>query len=147
MKCFASIFSKRWSNASLNKLSKSMFNDDFRKTLDIIDSSFHKLERLNIPIPKRESLLIYRDALKICKKFYWNNGEGKQWSEILLKAVRKDFENNRFIDDTVEAGKKQVQARQALIELENKLAKVSFDIKNFIEDTKINPNQSKLPKS
>lgn len=120
----------------INKNTKMHFSDEIKHTLDILEKSFDKLKRSNIRPPERSTLLIYRDCVKLCKKFYWNNDKGKPWSTILLQTVRKDFEANRDIDDSVEIGKKQVQARQGLIELENKLAKVSFDINKFLHDTR-----------
>lgn len=105
-------------------------------TLKILDKNFDSLERSRIPLPKREGLILYRDCLKLCRKFYWNNDDGQQWAIILKKALRKDFENGREITDTVEAGKKLIQGRQAIIQLEEKLAKVSFDISKFLADTR-----------
>ena len=118
-----------------SKINKK-FSDEIKNPLDILEKSFEKLKRSNIRPPERSTLLIYRDCVKLCKKFYWNNDKGKPWSTILLRTVRKDFESNRDIDDSVEIGKKQVQARQGLIDLENKLAKVSFDINKFLHDTR-----------
>ena len=120
-------------------LTRSFSNDKYKSPLDIFEKEFHNLERSNLAITNKESLLIYRDCVKLCKRFYWYNDTGKQWSEVLSKSVRKDFENNRNIDDTVESGKKQVQARQAIIELEYKLFNVNNDINKFIHNTKVEP--------
>lgn len=120
-----------------NKYNKSTLNN-------VLERNFDDLNKINVPIPKIESIILYRNCLKICKKFYWYNDNGKQWSEILKLSIRKDFENNRKIDDSVEAGKKQIQGRQALIEIDNKLAKVNFDISKFLTATKNDSNVENL---
>lgn len=121
---------------------KKSFSNKLTSNLEVFEKEFHKLERSNIPISSRESLLIYRDCLKLTKKFYWYNDNGQKWSEILKKSVRKDFENNKNINDTVESGKKQVQARQAILELEYKLVNVEFDIKKFLSNTRTDHDQT-----
>lgn len=122
-----------------NKSFSSFNNDeDPKNILRIFDKNFDNLKRANIMPASRDTLRIYRDCVKLCKKFYWNDDRGKRWSDTLLKTVRRDFERNRDMDDSIEIGKMQVQARQALIELENKLAKVSFDIGKFLHDTRNN---------
>ena len=131
--------SSNYNRSFYNKyISCTNYSDDVKNVLEIFDKNFDKLKRSNIMPNNKDTLLIYRDCLKVCKKFYWNNDKGKKWGDVLLKAVRKDFENNRDLNDSVEIGRKQVQARQALIELENKLAKVSFDINKFLTETRTN---------
>lgn len=121
----------------IKKFSEEVFS------IDVLEKSFDKLKRSNIKPRNIDTLLIYRDCVKLCKKFYWNNeNNGRQWSEILLKSVRKDFENNKNLEDSVEIGKLQVQARQGIIDLQNKLANVSIDINKFITNTRI-PNKYK----
>lgn len=105
--------------------------------LRIFDKKFEDLKRLNKPMPKRESLLLYRDCIKLSKKFIWNDDNGKQWSKILLSSIRKEFEDSKLIDDHVEIGKKLVIGRQSIIELNNKLVDIEYNVNVFLEKTKI----------
>lgn len=140
MKTFKFDKLNNFSSNIIYKLSKIKFSNEDVISLDILEKSFDKLKRSNIKPRNNDTLLIYRDCVKLCKKFYWNNeNNGRQWSEILLKSVRKDFENHKDLGDSVEIGKLQVQARQGIIELQNKLANVSIDINKFISNTRI-PN-------
>jgi len=47
--------------------------------LKIFDKRIEDMKRNYKMPPKRESLLLYRDAIKMCKKFYWNNENGMRW--------------------------------------------------------------------
>lgn len=104
--------------------------------LDFLGKRFEDLPRINKLPPKRESLLLYRDCIKMCRKFYWKNTDGREWSEILLKTARKEFEEYRNLLDSVEVGRKVVLGRQALIQIEEKINKVQMDMYSFIDKTK-----------
>lgn len=41
------------------------------------------------PLPNIEILRLYRDVMKFTSQFYWNNGKGECWRDILRKAARK----------------------------------------------------------
>ncbi len=47
--------------------------------LSFLDKRVEDMKRNYKLPPKRESLLLYRDTIKICNKFYWNNANGMQW--------------------------------------------------------------------
>lgn len=113
------------------KIQKSKFSD-----LSFLDKKFEDMKRLNKPLPKRESLLLYRESVKISKKFFWRNNNGREWSEILLKSARKEFEENRYLEDTAEVGRRLVLGRQALLELDDKILKIKHDMNKFFEETK-----------
>lgn len=117
-------------------LAKKYFSSD-EKPLAFLDKKFEDMKKSYKPLPKRESLLLYRDAIKLCKKFFWMRDDGKEWSDVLLKSARKEFEENRDMQDTAEVGRKLVAGRQALIEIDDKVLKVKHDMNKFIEETKI----------
>lgn len=102
----------------------------------IFEKRYEDLPRSNRPLPKRESLLLYRDVIRACKKFYWRSQSGKEWSEILLKSARKEFDEYRNLNDPVELGRKLIQARQALIEMEEKVNKTYNDMNKHFQETK-----------
>lgn len=118
----------------IKKLNKKFFSDE--DPLKFLNGKFEDMKRdFRLP-PKKESLILYRDVVKISKKFFWNNNNGQQWSEILLKSARKEFEANRNLFDSAELGRRLVIGRQAILELEEKVLKVKHDINNFIQETK-----------
>ncbi len=66
---------------SLNfiKFSKKFFSEKEKSVLSIFDGKFEDLKRSNKKPPKRESILLYRDVIKTCRKFFWRNNHGKEW--------------------------------------------------------------------
>ena len=115
------------------KLNKKLFCE---KPLSFLDKRFEDMKRNYKRPPKRESLILYRDIIKLAKKFFWRHKNGQEWSDILLKSSRKEFEENRDLFDSAEIGRKLVIARQAIIELEEKINKTHFELNKFFTDTK-----------
>jgi hypothetical protein len=113
------------------KFKKSKFSD-----FSFLDKKFEDMKKNYRPLPKKESLLLYRDTIRLCRKFFWRNNYGKEWSEILLKSARKEFEENRYLEETAEVGRKLVLGRQALLELDDKILKIKHDMNKFFEDTR-----------
>jgi len=60
-------------------MNKQTFKKFSENSLKFLDKRLEDMNRNYKLPPKRESLLLYRDAIKMCKKFYWNNEQGKQW--------------------------------------------------------------------
>lgn len=108
--------------------------------LNFLKGKFEDMKRDNKLPPKKESLLLYRDSIKICKKFFWKNKNGREWSEILQKTARKEFEMNRNLTDSAELGRKLVIGRQSLLDLDDKILKVKNDMNKFFEDTRSDTN-------
>jgi hypothetical protein len=102
----------------------------------IFDGKFEDMKRNYRPPPKRESLILYREVVKLSKRFFWRHKNGQEWSEILLKSARKEFEENRNMVDSAEIGRKIVIAKQAIIEIEEKVNKAQFDLNNFFTETR-----------
>ena len=67
-----------------NKLLRKSFCDS-KSPLSIFDKKFEDMKRNYKKPPKRESLILYRDVVKACKKFFWKNKDGREWYFILLK--------------------------------------------------------------
>jgi hypothetical protein len=107
-----------------------------KAAFEFLNKKYEDMQKNLRPLPKRESLLLYRDSIKLSRKFFWRNNDGREWSEILLKSARKEFEENRNLYDTAEVGRKLVLGRQALMELDDKVLKVKHDMNNFFEETK-----------
>jgi len=64
----------------LRFLSRKMFsNNNSKSVLSIFDGKFEDLKRNNKRPPKKESLSLYRDVIKACKKFFWRNKDGREW--------------------------------------------------------------------
>jgi hypothetical protein len=112
------------------------FCDDNRPAWEFMDKKFEDMKKNLKPLPKRESLLLYRDSVKICRKFFWRNNDGREWAEILIKSARKEFEENRNLSDTAEVGRRLVLGRQSILELDDKILKVQHNMNKFFEETK-----------
>jgi hypothetical protein len=117
------------------KYPKKKFCDN-KAAFEFLDKKYEDMSKNFRPLPKKESLLLYRDSIKLSRKFFWRNNDGREWSEILLKSARKEFEENRNLLDTAEVGRKLVLGRQALMELDDKVLKVKHDMNKFFEETK-----------
>jgi hypothetical protein len=117
------------------RLARKYFCDN-KPAWEFMNKKFEDMKKNFKPLPKKESLLLYRDSIKICKKFFWRNNDGREWSEILLKSARKEFEENRNLSDSAEVGRRLVLGRQALLDLDDKILKVQHDMNKFFEDTK-----------
>lgn len=63
-------------------------------------------------------------------------GSSLKRSETLIKCLRKEFEEHRNMDDSVEIGRKLVLGKQSLIELDGKLLKLKGDINKFVSETR-----------
>jgi len=63
----------------LKSLSRRMFCKKPQSVLSIFDGKFEDLKRSNKKPPKKESLSLYRDVIKACKKFFWRNKDGRDW--------------------------------------------------------------------
>lgn len=61
------------------KFSRRFFAEKEKSVLSIFDGKFEDLKRSNKKPPKRESLLLYRDVYKTCRKFFWRNNSGREW--------------------------------------------------------------------
>jgi hypothetical protein len=109
---------------------------DKKHPFSFLDGKFEDMKRNYKRPPKKESLLLYREVVKISKRFYWRHKNGKEWSEILLNSARKEFEENRDLVDSAEIGKKIVIAKQALIEIEEKVNKTHFEMNKFFTETR-----------
>jgi hypothetical protein len=45
---------------------------------------------------RREALRLYRDLLKICKRFTWTNNDGILWSKVLKESVQTEFRQSKY---------------------------------------------------
>jgi hypothetical protein len=118
------------------KINLRYFSEKVQHPLDFLEKKFEDMPRNYKLPPKKESLVLYRDVIKVCRKFFWNNQNGKEWSVILQKSARKEFEENRNLLDSAEVGRKLVIGRQAILEVEEKILKVHSDMNKFVEETK-----------
>lgn len=105
-------------------------------SLKFLEGKFEDLKRTHKLPPKRESLILYREALKMCRKFFWRSKDGKEWSEILQKSARMEFENNKNLLDSAEVGKLLVVGKQSLIELEEKILNVHNEMNKHFQNSR-----------
>jgi len=68
-----------------------------KSNLGFLSKSIDSLTRdpLHAPLPSREILTLYRDVLKMTRRFTWANEDGQSWREILAKTARIEFEHIR----------------------------------------------------
>ena len=64
--------------------------------------------------PNKESLRLYREVLKFTRTFYWNNQNGENWSEVLRKSARKEFDLSRQESDALLVMKMILTTREAM---------------------------------
>ncbi len=65
-----------------------------KSNLGFLSKSVDTLARdpTHAPLASREILILYRDVLKMTRRFTWTNEDGEPWREILAKTARQEFE-------------------------------------------------------
>lgn len=87
----------------------------------MMNKGVHKLERVNKPMPKRESLLLYREVLKFSKEFDWVDELGREWGEKIRKSAREEFELARYERDPFIIGQMLITSKEAIEKVREKL--------------------------
>ena len=95
----------------------------FSELEDMFSKDIKSLKRNNKPIPRRESLLLYRQVLKFSREFYWLNERGEEWGDKIRKSARSEFEAARFEKDPFLIGQMIVTSKDAINKVREKLIK------------------------
>jgi len=82
---------------------------------------------------RREALRLYRDVLRLCKKFNFRNEKGERWSDVLKKSARQEFEQGRWETDPIIITKLIIGGRDALQQIEEKFAKKQLEIMGIVD--------------
>ena len=72
-------------------------------------------------LPSREILILYRDVLKMTRRFTWANEDGQSWREILERTARQEFEMIRNETDQVKLSKFVITWRDAVFRIHEKI--------------------------
>jgi len=80
----------------------------------IFSKSVEDLVRSNRKPPNKEALRLYREVIKFCGEFDWENEKGELWRDTLRKSARQEFENSREEDDPVNLYKMMVTTKDAM---------------------------------
>ena len=102
----------------------------FSELEDIFSGSVHNLKRNNKPMPRRESLLLYRQVLKFSKEFHWLNERGENWGEKIRQSARNEFELARHEKDPFLIGQMIVTSKDAMTKVREKLIKKYSETNN-----------------
>lgn len=86
---------------------------------------------------RKEALSLYRDAIRTFNAFYWADNNGEPWSTVLKRSARKEFEQNRELDDPVEIKRQIVTGNQSLVEIKRRFNAMEQAVKERIENTKV----------
>jgi hypothetical protein len=73
------------------------------------------------PLPTREILNLYRDVLKMTRRFTWTNEDGQPWRDILQRTARSEFEMIRTETDQVKISKFVITWRDAVFRIHEKV--------------------------
>lgn len=95
----------------------------FSELEEIFSNDINKLKKSNKPIPKRESLLLYRQVLKFSREFNWMDERGTGWSEKIRRSARSEFEAARNEKDPFLIGQMIVTSKDAISKVREKLIK------------------------
>ena len=64
-------------------------------------------------VRRGEALQLYRDILRLARRFHWCNEKGEPWSVVLRLNARKEFEQSRSETDPLLIAKMLAVGRQA----------------------------------
>lgn len=87
----------------------------------LFNSSVNKLQRSNKKPPNPEILKLYREVVKFCGQFDWENDQGKIWKDVLRKSARKEFEESAEETDPVILYRMVVTTRDAMTQTKEML--------------------------
>ena len=102
----------------------------------LLEKPIEHLARNNKRMPNKEALLLYRQYLKFFQYFEWCDQDGTQWSDILPKAIRGEFESAREENDPVILAKQLLTGRKALDELKKKYMAAQSDWVQNVNQTR-----------
>lgn len=83
-----------------------------------------------------ESIRLYRDILRVSKKFFWKNEKGEVWADILKKNARKEFEEARNERDPLIIVRLLFVGRDCLDQSKLKWESAAAAMRDNIEKTK-----------
>lgn len=85
------------------------------------DASY-KARLMNEKFRKQEALKLYREVLRICKLFTWNDTTtGLPWADLIRTSAREELESSRQENDPEILARALVNARFALDDLIEKV--------------------------
>ena len=90
------------------------------------------------PPVNREAIILYREILRTARAFYWPNEDGEQWSQVLAKSARKEFEDARYERDPLIIARLLVVGRDAMMQAQNKFTDMKKKMKEHISRTRGN---------
>ncbi len=86
----------------------------------------------------KESIRLYRDVLRACKHFTWKDQYGREWSEVLKKNARNEFEQARNEKDPMLVARLILTGRDCLNETQAKLMQAMKAMQDNINKTRVN---------
>lgn len=87
----------------------------------LFNSSVNNLQRSNKKPPNPEILRLYREVMKFCGQFDWENSQGQIWKEVLRKSARKEFQESKEETDPVILYRMVVTTRDAMTQTKEML--------------------------
>ena len=105
-------------------------------SLRFLKKPIEQLDRSNKPIPNREILLLYREALQMTRRFTWANDDGEPWEDILRRTARAEFEAMRDETDSVKVGKFLITWRESVTRIHEKVNKAQMKMMEHVEGSR-----------
>ncbi|KAF0852232.1 mitochondrial Complex1_LYR family protein [Andalucia godoyi] len=88
---------------------------------------------------RREVLCLYRDILRVARRFSWNSESGHPWSVILQQSARKEFESAKQEKDPEVIARLLVVGRDCLDKTVNAYHDQWEKLKSNIESSRNDP--------
>ena len=85
---------------------------------------------------RAEVLSLYRDCLRMARCFYWTDDKGQEWSELLKKSARDEFEQARYEKDPLIVTQLLVVGRDSLSQLQRRFTDTQQQMKDHMMKTK-----------
>ena len=85
---------------------------------------------------RSEALSLYRQILRSCRAFYWENEQGQPWSRVLRESARKEFEQCRHEQDPLEIARMIVVGHNCVAETEKRFCEMEEKMKEHIASTR-----------
>mmetsp|Transcript_2710 Transcript_2710/g.4604 ORF Transcript_2710/g.4604 Transcript_2710/m.4604 type:complete len:140 (-) Transcript_2710:27-446(-) len=101
-----------------------------KKQVDTMERSQHQISQ------NREVLAMYREVLKMTKRFTWNNEDGEPWKDILARAYRQEFEAMRQETDQVKVSKFLLTQRESIQRIHSKVNKATLEMMKHVDESR-----------
>ncbi|KAJ1444606.1 hypothetical protein M885DRAFT_552525 [Pelagophyceae sp. CCMP2097] len=83
-----------------------------------------------------EALALYREILRVVRRFHWCNDRGEPWNVLLKASAKKEFIEARYERDPLLVARMLVVGRQCIDDMTKKFDATSRDITDKVENSR-----------